>query len=160
MQSFIDEFLAENCRGEELLAERLKHFCTLRQLALMAMSGSEVRAGASGAEGEDLSAAGLDEEVRFYYASLVGTDDAKAWFVELTVPAKATVGTILEIKIGDRVRRPIPKGTIEIAGKSLAFSDGVTELAYEDFLAGVRNPRISVRRDGDSKPVPGRLLFF
>lgn len=39
MQSFIDEFLAENCRGEELLAERLKHFCALRQLALMAASG-------------------------------------------------------------------------------------------------------------------------
>lgn len=161
MQSFIDEFLAENCRGEELLAERLKHFCTLRQLALMAASGSEARAGASGAEGEDLlAAAGLDEEVRFYYASLIGTDDDKAWFVELTVPARAAVGTKLEIKIGDRVRRPIPKGTIEIAGKSLAFSDGRAELAYEDFLAGVRNPRISVRRDGDLEPVPGRLLFF
>lgn len=161
MQSFIDEFLAENCRGEELLAERLKHFCALRQLALMAASGSEVRAGASGAGGEDLSAAaGLDEEVRFYYASLIGTDDDKAWFVELTVPARAVVGTKLEIKVGDRVRRPIPKGTIEIAGKSLAFSDGRAELAYEDFLAGVRDPHVAVRREGTSAAVPGRLLFF
>lgn len=161
MQSFIDEFLAENCRGEELLAERLKHFCALRQLALMAASGSEVRAGASGAGGEDLSAAaGLDEEVRFYYASLVGTDDDKAWFVELTVPAKAVVGTKLEIKVGDRVRRPIPKGTIQIAGKVLAFSDGRAELPYEDFLAGVRNPHVAVRREGTSAAVPGRLLFF
>ena len=161
MQSFIDEFLAENCRGEELLAERLKHFCALRQLALMAASGSEVRAGASGAGGEDLSAAaGLDEEVRFYYASLIGTDDDKAWFVELTVPAKAVVGMKLEIKVGDRVRRPIPKGTIEIAGKSLAFSDGRAELSYEDFLAGVRDPHVAVRREGTSAAVPGRLLFF
>lgn len=161
MQSFIDEFLAENCRGEELLAERLKHFCALRQLALMAASGSEVRAGASGAGGEDLSAAaGLDEEVRFYYASLIGTDDDKAWFVELTVPAKAVVGTKLEIKVGDRVRRPIPKGTIQIAGKVLAFSDGRAELPYEDFLAGVRNPHVAVRREGTSAAVPGRLLFF
>lgn len=160
MQSFIDEFLAENCRGEELLAERLKHFCALRQLALMAASGSEVRAGASEVDGEDLSAAGLDEEVRFYYASLIGTDDDKAWFVELTVPAKAVVGTKLEIKVGDRVRRPIPKGMIEIAGKSLAFSDGRAELSYEDFLAGVRDPHVAVRREGTSAAVPGRLLFF
>ena len=98
MQSFIDEFLAENCRGEALLAERLKHFCTFRQLALMASSGSEARAGASGRDGEDLStAAGADEEVRFYYASQIGTEDDKAWFVELTVPARATVGTKLTI---------------------------------------------------------------
>ena len=159
MQSFIDEFLAENCRGEALLAERLRHFCSFRQLALMASAGNETRAGASGQDGADLSAAGADEEVRFYYASLIGTDDDKAWFVELTVPARATVGTKLTIQIGDRVRHPIPSGTIEIAGKSLPFSEGRAEIAYEDFLSGIRDSRIAVCREGASA-VSGRLLFF
>ena len=105
MQSFIDEFLAENCRGEALLTERLNRFVMFRQLALMATAGNEVRAGASGPDGADLSAAaGADEEVRFYYASLIGTDDDKAWFVELTVPARATVGTKLTIKSDKRLR--------------------------------------------------------
>ena len=159
MQSFIDEFLAENCRGEALLAERLRHFCSFRQLALMASAGNETRAGASGQDGADLSAAGADEEVRFYYASLIGTDDDKAWFVELTVPARATVGTKLTIQIGDRVRHPIPSGTIEIAGKTLPFSEGRAEIAYEDFLSGIRDSRIAVCREGASA-VSGRLLFF
>ena len=57
MQSFIDEFLAENCRGEALLAERLNRFVTFRQLALMASAGNEARAGASGQDVNDLSAA-------------------------------------------------------------------------------------------------------
>ena len=160
MQSFIDEFLAENCRGEALLAERLNRFVTFRQLALMASAGNEVRAGASGQNGEDLSAAaGADEEVRFYYASAIGTDDDKAWFVELTVPAHATVGTKLTIQVGDRVRHPIPSGTIEIVGKTLAFAEGRAEIAYEDFLSGLRNPRVAVCREG-ATAVPGRLLFF
>ena len=160
MQSFIDEFLAENCRGEALLAERLNRFVTLRQLALMASAGSEARAGAFGRDGEDLSAAaGADEEVRFYYASQIGTDDDEAWFVELTIPARATVGTKLTIQVGDRVRHPIPSGTIEIAGKALPFAAGRAEIAYEDFLSGVRDSRIAVCRKGTAA-VPGRLLFF
>ena len=160
MQSFIDEFLAENCRGEALLAERLKHFCTFRQLAMMASAGREARAGASGQDDADLSAAvGADEEVRFYYASRIGTEDDKAWFVELTVPVRATVGTKLTIRVGDRVRHPIPSGTIEIAGKTLPFAEGRAEIAYEDFLSGVRDSHIAVRREG-AVAVPGRLLFF
>ena len=160
MQSFIDEFLAENCRGEALLAERLNRFVTFRQLALMASAGNEVRAGASGQDGEGLSAAaGADEEVRFYYASLIGTDDDKAWFVELTVPARASVGTKLTIQVGDRVRHPIPSGTIEIAGRTLAFAEGRAEIAYEDFLSGLRDSRVAVCREG-AAAVPGRLLFF
>ena len=160
MQSFIDEFLAENCRGEALLAERLNRFVTFRQLALMASAGNEVRAGAPGRDVADLStAAGADEEVRFYYASAIGTDDDKAWFVELTVPARATVGTKLTIQVGDRVRHPIPSGTIEIAGKTLAFAEGRAEISYEDFLSGLRNPCVAVCREG-AAAVPGRLLFF
>ena len=160
MQPFIDEFLAENCRGEALLAERLKHFCAFRQLSLMASAGTEMRAGASGQDGVDLSAAaGADEEVRFYYASRIGTDEDKAWFVELTVPARATVGTKLTIRVGDRVRHPLPSGTIEIAGKNLPFAEGRAEIAYEDFLSGVRDSRIAVCREGEAA-VPGRLLFF
>ena len=160
MQSFIDEFLAENCRGEALLAERLNRFVTFRQLALMASAGNEVRAGASGQDVKDLSAAaGADEEVRFYYASVIGTEDDKAWFVELTVPARATVGTKLTIQVGDRVRHPIPSGTIEIAGKTLSFAEGRVEIAYEDFLSGLRDSRVAVRREG-AAAVPGRLLFF
>ena len=160
MQSFIDEFLAENCRGEALLAERLNRFVTFRQLALMASAGSEARAGASERDGEDLSAAGADEEVRFYYASVIGTDNDKAWFVELTIPARATVGTKLQIQVGDRVRHPISSGTIEIAGKTLAFTEGRAEIAYEDFLSGLRDSRVAVRREGAAAAVPGRLLFF
>ena len=161
MQSFIDEFLAENCRGEALLAERLKHFCTFRQLALMAASESGVRAGASGSDSEDLaSAAGADEEVRFYYGSVIGTEDDKAWFVELTVPARATVGTMLTIQVGDRVRRPLSSGTVEIAGKTLSFAEGRAEIAYEDFLSGLRDPHVAVRREGATSAVLGRLLFF
>ena len=161
MQPFVDEFLAENCHGEALLAERLKHFCTFRQLSLMASAGSEMRAGASGQDVTEMAAAaGTDEEVRFYYASLIGTDEDKAWFVELTVPARATVGTKLTIQVGDRVRHPIPTGTIVIAGKTLAFADARAEIAYEDFLSGLRDPRIAVRREGASAAVPGRLLFF
>ena len=159
MQSFIEEFLAENCRGEALLAERLNRFVTFRQLALMASEGNEIRAGASGQDVKELSAAGTDEEVRFYYASRIGTDDDKVWFVELTIPARVTVGTMLTIQVGDRVRRPIPSGTIEIAGKTLAFAEGRTEIAYEDFLSGLRDSRVAVCREGAST-VPGRLLFF
>lgn len=161
MLPFIDRFLAENCRGESLLSERLKRFGMLRQLSLMASAGSEMRAGASGSDGADLAAAaGADEEVRFYYASVLGTDDDKAWFVELTVPARATIGTMMTIHVGDRVRHPIPSGTIEIAGKTLPFSDGRAEIAYENFLSGLRDSRIAVRREGASTAVPGRLLFF
>ena len=161
MQSFIDRFLAENCRGEDFLAERLKRFGMVRQLSLMASVGSEVRAGASGSDGTDFAAAaGADEEVRFYYASVIGTDDDKAWFVELTVPARATVGTMMTIQVGDRVRHPIPSGTIEIAGKTLAFAEGRAEIAYEDFLSGLRDSRVAVRREGAVAAVPGRLLFF
>ena len=103
---------------------------------------------------------GADEEVRFYYASLIGTEDDKAWFVELTVPARATVGTKLTIQVGDRVRHPIPLGMIEIVGKTLPFAEGRAEIAYEDFLSGLRNPRVTVRREGAVAAVQGRLLFF
>ena len=161
MQPFIDEFLAENCRGEALLSERLSRFVMFRKLALMASAGEEVRAGASGSDEEGRATPeGLDDEVRFYYASVIGTDDDKAWFVELSVPARATVGTKLPIQVGDRVRRPIPSGTIEIAGKTLPFVAGRAEMSYEDFLAGIRDSRIAVRREGSSAAVPGRLLFF
>lgn len=161
MQPFIDEFLVENCRGEALLSERLSRFVMFRQLALMASAGKEVRAGASGSDEEGRATPeGLDDEVRFYYASAIGTDDDKAWFVELSVPARATVGTKLPIQVGDRVRRPIPSGTIEIAGKTLPFASGRAEMSYEDFLAGIRDSRIAVRREGSSAAVPGRLLFF
>ena len=104
MQSFIDEFLAENCRGEALLAERLNRFVTFRQLALMASSGCEARAGASGQDGVDLSsAAGADEEVRFYYASAIGTDDDKAWFRKLAPHATNDVRVLLcDSKCQDR----------------------------------------------------------
>ena len=54
MQPFIDKFLAENCRGEALLAERLNRFVTFRQLALMASAGNEARAGAAGQDGANL----------------------------------------------------------------------------------------------------------
>ena len=161
MKPFIDEFLAENCRGEALLTERLNRFVMLRQLALMASAGQEIRAGASGPDAVDVSAAsGADEDVRFYYASAIGTADDNVWFVELTVPARATVGTKLPIRVGDRVRRPIPAGTIEIAGKTLPVADGRAEISYEDFLAGIRDSRIAVRREGAAAAVPGRLLFF
>lgn len=161
MRSFIDEFVAENCRGEAFLTERLQRFAMFRQLALMASAGGEVRAGASGTDGTELSAAtGVDEEVRFYYASAIGTEDDKAWFVELTVPARAMIGTMLTILVGDRIRRPIPSGTMEIAGKTLTFSKGRAAIAYEDFLSGLRNPRVAVRREGAVAAVPGRLLFF
>ena len=43
--------------GEALLAECLNRFVTFRQLALMASAGSDARAGASGQDGADLSAA-------------------------------------------------------------------------------------------------------
>ena len=160
MQSFIDEFVAENSRGESLLAERLKRFGMFRQLALMASVGNEVRAGASESGGAGLTAAaGADEEVKFYYASMIGTDADKAWFVELTVPARAAVGTALTIQVGDRVRHPIQSGTIEIAGKKLPFVEGRAEIAYEDFLSGLRDSNVAVSREGASA-VPGRLLFF
>ena len=58
------------------------------------------------------------------------------------------------------MRHPLPSGTIEIAGKTLAFAEGRTEIAYEDFLSGLRDSRVAVRREGAAAAVPGRLLFF
>ena len=39
-------------------------------------------------------------------------------------------------------------------------ADGQTKIAYEDFLAGIRDSRIAVRREGAAAAISGRLLFF
>ena len=99
-----------------------------------------------------------DEEVRFAFASDGEGDAADAWRAELRIPPKATSETMLTIKVRDSSDRPA-EGVFSLAGCALPITDGMADIPFGLFLAGIQNTEVGLCRP-DGHTVGGRLLFF
>ena len=80
------------------------------------------------------------------------------WMARVTFPPGADGDTMLPIEISDGEDEPVRAGTLEFAGQHLRVKDGVAELRYSDFVAGVHSVPLWLHRRG-MPPVPGGLTF-
>lgn len=155
--AFIDRFVAEHCRPHAVvMAERLRDFVSKRQMALFAADDGPAFALAAGPSAAASAAVKApDEPVTFVFASEGDEDAPGAWRAELAVPPGATAETPLTLKVGGRD----VAGVFALSGVKLPLMDGVAEIPFGVFLAGIKDTDVSLRRPGGDA-VKGKLLFF
>ena len=161
-KSFIDGFVSRHCVPHEtVIARRLEAWCERMQQAVLATPVSWRLAAAGGILPPLRSAESLeapDETVRFVFASL-SERPGKAWRAELTVPPKATVGTMLELGVTGLGIDAVPEGVFSLAGCKIPLQDGRGGILFDLFLGGIRNAEVAlVRPDGSVER--GRLMFL
>ena len=165
-RAFIDRFVADYCRPHRVvMAERLAAFVAERQMAFVsgesvdfALAAGPCRSIAENAKNSEASPVSPDEEVRFAFASEGSDNAADAWRAELCVPPKATAETMLTVKVRDVGNRPA-EGVFSLSGCALPITDGVAEIPFGLFLAGIQNTKVGLCRP-NSQLVGGKLLFF
>jgi len=155
--AFIDRFVAEHCRPHAVvMAERLRSFVAKRQMALFASDDAPAFALAAGPAAKAPAAVkSPDEAVTFVFASEGEEDAPEAWRAELAVPPGATTETPLALKVRGRD----VAGVFTLSGMALPLVDGMAEIPFGVFLAGIKDTDVSLRRPGGDS-VKGKLLFF
>ena len=160
--AFIDAFVGKHCvPHERVVARRLEAWCERMQQAIVSAPVQWRLAAADGvlpplrpAESPEAP----DEEVRFVFAS-ESERPGKAWRAELTVPPKATVGTMLELGVTGLGIDAVPEGVFSLAGCKIPLQDGKGGILFDLFLGGIRNAEVAlVRPDGSVER--GRLMFL
>ena len=91
------------------------------------------------------------------FASDETRDGSPRWRASIVVPPRANVSTMLAIDVSLADGSPAA-GVFSVAGCALPLSGGRAEMAFGQFLAGIRNATVSL--DGGTETVPGHLLFF
>lgn len=161
-RAFIDRFVTDYCRPHRVvMAERLAKFVAERQMAFVSCETADFALAAGPrrmTEKEVVNPVAPDEEVRFAFASEGDRDAQDAWRAELSVPPKATAETMLTIKVCDSAEQPA-EGVFSLAGCALPITNGMAEMPFGLFLAGIQNTDVGLCRP-DGHPVAGRLLFF
>lgn len=161
-QTFIDAFVKEHCTSHELvIARRLDAWCERMQLAILS-EPVEWRLASAGGILPPLHAEtrpeSPDETVRFVFAS-DSERPGKAWRAELTVPPRATVGTLLPLHVSGLGIDAVPQGVFLLAGCKIPLADGKGGILFDIFLSGIRNSDVSlIRPDGSSER--GKLMFL
>lgn len=155
--AFIDRFVAEHCRPHAVvMAERLRKFAAERQMAMFAVDDAPGFALAAGPAAKAAAPVkSPDEQVTFVFASDGDADAPDAWRAELVVPPRATVDTILALKVSGRN----VAGTFRLSGATLPLDGGSAEIPFGAFLAGIKDTDVWLCRPGGAA-VNGRLLFF
>lgn len=160
--AFIDAFVNEHCISHErIIARRLDDWCERMQQAILA-APVQFRLAAAGGVLPPLRPTAApespEETVRFVFASL-SERPGKAWRAELTVPPKATVGTMLPIKVSGLGIDAVPEGVFSLAGCQIPLQDGEGGILFDLFLNGIRNACVSLRRP-DGTVEDGKLMFL
>lgn len=162
-QAFIAGFVAEHCVPHEtVIARRLEVWCGRMQQRIIA-APTEWRLAAAGGilpplKPETAAPESPDETVRFVFAS-VSERPGRAWRAELTVPPKATVGTILDIRVTGLGIDAVPEGVFSVAGCKIPLQDGKGGILFDLFLGGIRNAAVGLTRP-DGSVECGRLMFL
>ena len=99
-----------------------------------------------------------DETVRFVFAS-VSERPGRAWRAELTVPPKATVGTMLAVRVSGLGIDAVPEGVLSLAGCKIPLVNGEGGILFDLFLGGIRRAEVSLSRP-DGSVEGGRLMFL
>lgn len=159
---FIDAFVTEHCRPhEQVIARRLDDWCERMQQAIVS-APVQWRLAAAGGVLPPLRPAETpespEETVRFVFASH-SERPGKAWRAELTVPPKATVGTMLSIRVSGLGIDAVPEGVLSLAGCQIPLQNGEGGILFDLFLNGIRNAVVSLRRP-DGTEEDGKLMFL
>lgn len=160
--SFIDAFVGAHCvPHEQVVARRLDAWCEKMQQAIVA-APVEWRLASVGGVLPPLrptvSPESPEEAVRFVFASR-SERPGKAWRAELTVPPKATVGTMLSVRVSGLGIDAVPEGVFSLAGCQIPLQDGEGGILFDLFLNGIRNAQVSLRRP-DGTVEDGKLMFL
>ena len=160
--AFIDAFVGKHCvPHERVVARRLEAWCERMQQAIVS-APVQWRLAAAGGVLPPLrpteSPEAPDEEVRFVFAS-ESERPGKAWRAELTVPPKATVGTMLELGVTGLGIDAVPEGVFSLAGCKIPLQDGKGGILFDLFLGGIRNAEVALARP-DGSVERGRLMFL
>jgi len=160
--AFIDAFVGAHCvPHEQVIARRLDAWCERMQQAILA-STTGWRLAAAGGTLPPLRPTAApespEETVRFVFVSR-SERPGRAWRAELTVPPKATVGTMLPIRVSGLGIDAVPDGVLALAGCQIPLRDGEGGILFDIFLSGIRNASVSLRRP-DGTVEDGRLMFL
>jgi len=160
--AFIDAFVGAHCvPHEQVVARRLEVWCARAQQAILA-APTQWRLAATGGVLPQLkpttSPESPEETVRFVFASL-SERPGRAWRAELTIPPKATVGTMLPVRVSGLGIDAVPEGVLSLAGCQIPLQGGEGAILFDIFLNGIRNARVSLRRP-DGTAEDGRLMFL
>ena len=160
---FIAGFVADHCVPHEaVIAKRLEAWCERMQQRIVA-APVEWRLASAGGILPPLKPAvaapeSPDETVRFVFAS-VSERAGRAWRAELTIPSKATVGTMLSIRVSGLGIDAVPDGVLSLAGCKIPLVRGEGGILFDLFLSGIRNADVSLSRP-DGSVEGGRLMFL
>lgn len=156
----IARFTVAKCRPHsEVMAEKLDRFVRSRQLATVSTVNDYALAAAPQMRHVPAGTpVAPSEEVKFVFAS-DADEVGKAWCAELTVPADATVGTLLNLKVSGLGVDAVPQGVFRLAGANLPLFNGKSVIPYEVFLAGIRHTEVSLKRPDGSCEL-GQLMFM
>ena len=160
--AFIDAFVGEHCVPHaQVIARRLDAWCERMQQAIVS-APVQWRLAAAGGVLPPLNPSRTpvapEEPVRFVFASK-SDRPGRAWRAELTVPPKATVGTMLDIRVSGLGIDAVPDGVLAIAGCKVPLQGGEGGILFDLFLGGIRNSTVSLSRP-DGSVECGRLMFL
>jgi len=161
--AFIDAFVGAHCvPHEQVVARRLDAWCERMQSAILA-APTQWRLAAAGGVLPPLRTSAAapespDEPVRSVFASL-SERPGRAWRAELTIPPKATVGTMLPVRVSGLGIDAVPDGVLSLAGCQIPLQGGEGGILFDIFLSGIRHARVSLRRP-DGTAEDGRLMFL
>ena len=161
-KAFIEAFVGERCvPHEQVIARRLDVWCDRMQQAIVA-APVEWRLAAAGGILPPLrpetAPEAPEETVRFVFAS-ESERPGKAWRAELTVPPKATVGTMLELRVTGLGIDAAPEGVFSLAGCKIPLREGRGGILFDLFLAGIRTADVALARP-DGSVERGKLMFL
>ena len=157
-RDFITSFTKKHCRPHAVvMAERLNAFVYERQMALLNATPEFdlLAAGTKDSVSSPIEAMTTpNEPVRFVFAA-----DNESWKAEIIIPPKADVTTQITVSVYSITGDLFKTGVFKVSGQEITIRDGVGEMAFGMFLAGLKNPDVSFSFD-NNKPSPGKLMFF
>ena len=162
-RAFIAGFVADHCVPHgTVISRRLDAWCERMQHRIVAAPVEWRLASAGGIlpplRPEVATPESPAETVGFIFAS-VSERPGKAWRAELTIPPKATVGTMLSIRVSGLGIDAVPDGVLSLAGCKIPLSNGEGGILFDLFLSGIRNADVSLSRP-DGSVEGGRLMFL
>lgn len=100
-----------------------------------------------------------DSEIVFLtYASFCGRASGRGWYASLALSASPSDKTRMPLTVMDADGCPV-EGFFTVAGVRISLSCGHGEIAYSDFVAGLKSPDVGLELP-DGTLSPGALVLF
>lgn len=99
-----------------------------------------------------------EKTITLTFKSCACTDNSLCWKATLVFAPDSDEKSVLPIAIEDGNGDSIASGVFEFAGKEISICRGQGELKYVDFIAGIHEKAIWLKRRGKD-PIPGLLTF-